>query len=644
MTPAQVDILATLRKWWGYESFREGQQQVIEAVVDGRDTLALMPTGAGKSLLYQVPTMACEGLCIVVTPLVALMKDQVDALRRRGINAVAIHSGMSHRDIDRMLDNCVYGDVKFLYIAPERIPTEIMRLRVPKMKVQLIAVDEAHCISQWGYDFRPSYLRIKELRALAPEATVLALTASATPSVADDIMSQLDFGEHHIIRSDFSRPNISFVVRHTNNKLEQLCHILESVSGSAIVYVRSREGCEKVANHLREQGFSADHYHAGMPHDERSIRQEAWLKDQLRIIVATSAFGMGIDKRDVRVVVHYDVCDSLEAYYQEAGRAGRDGGRSFAVLLVSSDENEHFQRRLNNEFPPIKLIKNIYSTICSSLMVAYGEGEGRSFQFNIYNYCEAQHLPVQVVRNALKTLAQNGYMSLSDESENSARVMFVVNREDLYDLRIRRRDTEGVLLALLRLYEGIFTEFRPIDVQEIAHMSGCSDEVVKEQLKLLWQQQIIRYVPRNNTPLLTLLCNRVPESDLYINPKHYKLRKKSLFERIDAINSYVHLDGKGCRSRFIQEYFGQDDAANCGCCDLCIDRRKGRIRISNKEATSPEPTLQVVLKLIADQGPMTIQQLMANFSAWPDEVVEIVGELIATYKIYTNKRGKLEKK
>ncbi|MBE6201064.1 MAG: RecQ family ATP-dependent DNA helicase [Rikenellaceae bacterium] len=643
MSCEQVDILATLHKWWGYEGFREGQQQVIEAVVGGRDTLALMPTGAGKSLLYQVPTMAREGLCIVVTPLVALMKDQVDALRRRGINAVAIHSGLTQRAIDIALDNCVYGDVKFLYIAPERIPSEMMRLRVPKMKVQLIAVDEAHCISQWGYDFRPSYLRIKELRALAPEATVLALTASATPSVAEDIMSQLEFGEPHIIRSDFSRPNISFVVRLTYNKSDQLCRILESVSGSAIVYVRTREGCEKVANYLREKGFDADYYHAGMPHEERSIRQDAWLKDQLRIIVATSAFGMGIDKRDVRVVVHYDMCDSMEAYYQEAGRAGRDGGRSFAVLLMSSDEISRCQNRIDNEFPPIKLIKNIYNDICSSLMVAYGEGGGQSFQFNIYDFCTAHHLSVQLVRNAIKLLTLNGYMTLSDEGENSARVMFCVSREDLYDYRIRKREMEGVLLALLRLYEGIFTEFKPIDVQEIAHLSGYTDEVVREQLKILWQQHIIRYVPRSFTPLLTLLCDRVPKHDVFIDSENYRARKRCLGDRLNAMCQYALLND-GCRSRYIQEYFGQSDATDCGCCDLCIDRRKGRVRVSDQDDNQTEPTPQVVLKLLTDRGPMSVPQLVANFSAWPDEVVEIVGDLIADHKIYTDKLGKLRKK
>ena len=646
MKTESVDIFATLKKWWGYEGFRPGQQQVIESVVAGRDTLALMPTGAGKSLLYQVPTMAREGLCIVVTPLVALMKDQVDALRRRHINAVAIHSGLSSRQIDIALDNCVYGDVKFLYIAPERIPTAMMQARVPKMKVGLIAVDEAHCISQWGYDFRPSYLRIRELRRLAPGATVLALTASATPAVAEDIMAQLEFAESHIIRSDFARPNISFVVRHTDKKPEQLSHILSTVGGSAIVYMRTREGCEKVAAWLRDEGFDADFYHAGLPHEERALRQDAWLKDGLRIIVATSAFGMGIDKMDVRVVVHFDLPDSLEAYYQEAGRAGRDGRRSYAVLLVSSDELGRSERRVEGEFPPIELIKSIYDNVCSSLMVPYGEGAGHSFQFNIYEFCVKEHLQVQTVRNAIKILAQNGYMHLSDEGENSARLMFTVSRNDLYDYRIQSRDMEAVLLAILRLYEGVFTEFRPIDVQEIAQLSGCSEETVRQQLKTLWRGQIIRYVPRSFTPLLTLGFDRVPERDVFINPQSYWARRECATERLAAMCSYAWAE-EGCRSRIIQEYFGQTDAHDCDCCDLCIARRKGGDGGGKKSAEGEgvaQPTAERVIELLAGGGAKTMAQLVANFTCSPDEVVEIVEGLIAEGKICADQRGKLRKK
>lgn len=647
MNGTSFDIVATLRKWWGYEGFREGQQQVIESVVAGCDTLALMPTGAGKSLLYQVPTMAREGICIVITPLVALMKDQVDSLHRRGINAVAIHSGLSHRSIDIALDNCVYGDVKFLYIAPERIGNEMFRARVAKMNVSLIAVDEAHCISQWGYDFRPSYLRIKEIRRLVPRATMLALTASATPAVAEDIMAQLAFGQKNIIRSNFARPNISFAVRHTDDKQTQLCHILSSVEGSAIVYVRTREGCEKVAAYLCEKGFGATYYHAGMPHEERSLRQDEWQTDKVRIVVATSAFGMGIDKNDVRVVVHYDMCDSLEAYYQEAGRAGRDGRRSYAVLLMGSDERGRSQRRLDSEFPPIDFIKSVYDKICSYLMIAYGEGLGQTFQFNIYEFCAKERLFVQSVRNAIKILAQNGYMNLTEESENSARLMFCISRDDLYDYRVRKREMDGVLRAILRLYEGVFTEFRPIDIQEIALLSGYTEEVVGEQLKMLWQQRIIRYVPRSFSPLLMITCERLPERDVYIKPESYRVRKECAAERLEAINHYAHLE-EGCRSRFIQEYFGQVDATDCGCCDLCIERRKGaRHRVGEADHASPQqPQLsrQRVLELIGGQVPMSIHQLVCNFATSPDEVAELVDALMEEGEIYTDKGGFLRKK
>ena len=517
----QTNILEVLERWWGYKEFRPGQHEVIARVLEGKDTLALMPTGACKSLLYQLPTMAREGICLVVTPLVALMKDQVDNLHRRGINAVALHGGMTPRSIDIALDNCVYGDVKFLYVAPERLSGEVFRARVQKMKVSLIAVDEAHCISQWGYDFRPSYLEVGQLRRWVPDAPILALTASATDKVAQDIMRLLYFKDGAILRSSYARPNVSFVVRRCDDKNEQLSRVLNNVDGSSIVYVRSRERSARVCEWLNEQGFSAQFYHAGLPHEERALRQDEWQRGEKRIMVATNAFGMGIDKRDVRAVVHYDMCSSLEAYYQEAGRAGRDGKRSYAVLLTEGDEEGFASRRMEGDFPPLELIKRIYDTICARMMIPYGEGAGVGREFNVYEFARAEGLTIDQVKNSIKILAQNGYMSLSEERENSARLMFVVSREDLYDYRIRRGEMEGVLLAVLRLYEGVFTEFRPIDVQEIALFSGYSVEKVREELKHLWRQHIIRYVPSSFSPILTLLTDRVSLRDLYIAPDSY---------------------------------------------------------------------------------------------------------------------------
>ena len=432
-------IAALLKRYWGFDTFRPVQEQVILSVLAGRDTLALMPTGGGKSLTYQIPGLASEGVCIVVTPLIALMKDQVDRLRKLGIRALAIHSGLSARQIDIDLDNCVYGDVKFLYVAPERLASEAFRLRVQRMNVSLLAVDEAHCISQWGYDFRPSYLRIAELRERIPGVPVLALTASATPRVADDIMEKLRFAEPHLLRSDFSRPNLSYAVRHTDDKNEQLLRIIRNVGGSGIVYVRTREGAEQVAAFLRDEGISAEYYHGGLGHAERSMRQEAWISGRTPVMVATNAFGMGIDKPDVRYVVHYTMCDSLESYYQEAGRAGRDGRRSYAVLLISSDDAGRIAKRFEADYPPLEKIRSIYEKICSYLQIAIGDGAQSSFLFNLRDFCTREHLYTGLVQNALKILSQNGYMTLLDEAANPARILFCVSRDDLYRLLRRER-------------------------------------------------------------------------------------------------------------------------------------------------------------------------------------------------------------
>ena len=629
-----VNIYQTLAKWWGYKEFRAGQREVIERVLAGKDTLALMPTGAGKSLLYQVPTMAREGLCVVVTPLVALMKDQVDNLQKRGIKAVALHSGMTRRSIDIALDNCVYGDVKFLYVAPERLHNEMLVARLRKMNISLLAIDEAHCISQWGYDFRPAYLEVGYLRRIVPDAPVLALTASATEAVAQDIMQLLSFRDGEVVRSSYARPNVSFVVRRCDDKREQLSRVLSNVEGSAIVYVRTRDKCVKVCEWLGEEGFSAQFYHAGLPHEERAIRQEEWQRGDRRVMVATNAFGMGIDKSDVRAVVHYDMCSSLEAYYQEAGRAGRDLKRSFAVLLVENDEENSMTSRVENDFPPLPLIKSIYSKICARMMIAFGEGAGVGREFNPYEFAHAEGLTVDMLHNAIKILAQNGYMTLSDERENSARLMFCVSREELYDYRIRRGEMEGVLLAIMRLYEGVFTEFRPIDVQEIALYSGYPVEKVREELKHLWRQHIIRYVPSSYSPILTMLSDRLKEEDLYIAPESYLIRKQYAVERAEAMMNYA-LAKEGCRSRYIQEYFGEKGAGECGVCDLCLARRKRKGEV----AQSGVVTSLEVLRVIADKGGLSPRDLVREFAAEPESVARVVEELFECEKIYTDKGG-----
>ncbi|MEG2096466.1 MAG: ATP-dependent DNA helicase RecQ [Alistipes sp.] len=620
-----------LKQYWGFEDFRPLQEQVIHAVLAGHDTLALMPTGGGKSLTYQLPTLAGEGLCIVVTPLIALMKDQVDRLRSRKISAVAIHSGLSPRQIDILLDNCVYGEVKFLYIAPERIASEAFRLRVQRMKVQLITVDEAHCISQWGYDFRPAYLHIADLRALVPAVPLLALTASATELVAQDVMERLKFAEPHLLRSSFARPNLSYAIRHVEDKNEQLRRIVSHVEGAGIVYVRTREGTEQVADFLKNEGVSATYYHGGLPYSERSLRQDEWMKGKIRIMVSTNAFGMGIDKADVRFVVHYSMCDSLESYYQEAGRAGRDGKRSYALLLVSPDDSGRIVKRFDAEFPALETIKDIYEKISSYLQVGVGDGAQASFTFNIYDFCAREHYYKGTVQSALELLRQNGYMTLTDEMDNPARIMFCISRDDLYKIRVERDELDHFIRTVLRLYNGVFTEFRRIDENEIAHWSGYKVEKVKELLKRLWQMRIIRYVPSNRSPILFFDEERLAREDLYIAPATYKRRKELMHERFENMLAYAN-NTEFCRSVMMEVYFGSKDPVPCGVCDLCLARK----RQERQTATQSDD----VIKLLTEND-LTVKEIVAGFRCEPEEVVQLIDNLLAEGKISMTGSGKL---
>lgn len=611
----------------------------------GRDTLALMPTGGGKSLTYQVPTLARAGLCIVITPLIALMKDQVDRLRQMGISATAIHSGMSYTQIDIALDNCVYGDMKFLYIAPERLATEAFRLRVQRMKVSLLAVDEAHCISQWGYDFRPSYLRIAELRQLLPEVPILALTASATQLVSDDIMKRLGFSQPNIIRSSFSRPNLSYSVRYTDDKDEQLLRVIHNVAGSGIVYMQSREGCEQLAEKLRLQGIKASYYHAGLPHAERGIRQDEWTSDEVRVMVATNAFGMGIDKADVRFVVHYAMCDSLENYYQEAGRAGRDGKRSYALLLAASNDEQKIAKRFESEFPPLEEIKSIYEKICSYLQVAIGDGLYNSYVFNMQEFCQREHIFNGKVRSALKLLSQNGYMTLIEEMENPAKVLFVVTRDDLYKIRIDRQDLDHIIRTILRRYNGIFTEFKAIDERELATLTGYTVEKVKELLKRMWQMRIIRYIPANTSPMIFFDEERLPTKDVYISPDTYLHRKRLISERFCSMVDYAN-NNLECRSVLLQRHFGDNEAQPCGICDICLaERRRKKQEVANKNAEGENIDInsQVKAKILSiiNQSSLSAREVMREVGGEPQFIGKIIDELKAEGKIYLSNEGKL---
>lgn len=635
--PVEARYQAILKRYWGYDSFRPLQLDAIKSIASGQDTLVLMPTGGGKSIIYQVPTLASTGVCIVITPLIALMKDQVDRLRKHRILAEAIHAGRSHREIDRILDNCIYGDVKFLYISPERIDSEMFRMRCARMDVALIAVDEAHCISQWGYDFRPSYLQIARLRDLCPNTPILALTASATPKVAEDIMYQLRFDKPNIKRMSFARSNLSYVVRHTEDKREHLLRIVNNVSGSGIVYVRTREKSETITQFLQQNGITADFYHGGLGFLSRNLKQEQWINGQNRIMVATNAFGMGIDKADVRFVIHYDICDSLEAYYQEAGRAGRDGKPAYAVLLVSDDDPSRAGQRLRLEFPPLDTIRAVYEKLFNYLQVAIGEGKNRSFSFNIHDFASRMKLYLPTAVNALKILQQNGYLILTDETDNPPRIRFIVQRDDLYRMRVIRRELDHIITVLLRQYSGLFSDFIPIDEQEIAHLSGYQIEHVRELFKQLWQLHIIRYIPGNRSPILMLTEERLSEENVRIAPESYKLREEIAREHVDAIFRYANNQDK-CRSLMIQHYFGEQSATPCGRCDLCLERRKNR-------TTAPETTnrnqIRTLLLERLKKANLGVKQLAENIPFPIDTILAEISALIEEDKIIEDLNGKL---
>lgn len=635
--PVEARYQAILKRYWGYDSFRPLQLDAIKSIASGQDTLVLMPTGGGKSIIYQVPTLASTGVCIVITPLIALMKDQVDRLRKHRILAEAIHAGRSHREIDRILDNCIYGDVKFLYISPERIDSEMFRMRCARMDVALIAVDEAHCISQWGYDFRPSYLQIARLRDLCPNTPILALTASATPKVAEDIMYRLRFDKPNIKRMSFARSNLSYVVRHTEDKREHLLRIVNNVSGSGIVYVRTREKSETIAQFLQQNGITADFYHGGLGFLSRNLKQEQWINGQNRIMVATNAFGMGIDKADVRFVIHYDICDSLEAYYQEAGRAGRDGKPAYAVLLVSDDDPSRAGQRLRLEFPPLDTIRAVYEKLFNYLQVAIGEGKNRSFSFNIHDFASRMKLYPPTAVNALKILQQNGYLILTDETDNPPRIRFIVQRDDLYRMRVIRRELDHIITVLLRQYSGLFSDFIPIDEQEIAHLSGYQIEHVRELFKQLWQLHIIRYIPGNRSPILMLTEERLPEENVRIAPESYKLREEIAREHVDAIFRYANNQDE-CRSLVIQRYFGEQSTTPCGRCDLCLERRKHRTAAPETTNRNRIRTLLLERLKKADLG---VKQLAENIPFPIDTILAEVSALIEEDKIIEDLNGKL---
>ena len=568
-----VDIHSILKQVWGYDSFRPKQEEVINEALAGRDVLALMPTGGGKSICFQVPALAKEGICIVVSPLIALIKDQVQNLVKRGIPALSIYSGMSRGRIDAALDNAIYGNYKFLYVSPERLRTAIFRERVAKMNVNFLVVDEAHCISQWGYDFRPPYLKIAEIRELIGDVPVIALTATATKSVADDIMSKLDFAEPNLICSGFARENLAYVVRNTDDKLGNLLRICRGVPGTGIIYVRERKKCEEIANFLKVQGVDADFYHAGMSRELRTLKQDNWQSDKLRVIVSTNAFGMGIDKPDVRFVVHYDVPSAIESYFQEAGRAGRDGKKSYATLLWNSEDIKRLRQIHSVNFPPPDYIKDIYQKVFQYLGYAYEEGNGSVNKFDLADFARHFSLNAPTAYYAIKYIEQEGYWELTDELDNPAKIMFTVSRDSLYKVQVNNRTLDTFLKSLMRIYTGIFSKITPIDEEYVARITTDSPQGVKQKLITLSRMHVLKYIPRVKTPLMIMHYERLTESNFYLPDKRYNERKEVFAGRIEAMIEYLQEESL-CRSRQLIKYFGQDDIPNCGICDVCLSNRK----------------------------------------------------------------------
>lgn len=622
-----LDIHNILQQYWGYPSFRPLQEDIIRSVLDGHDTLALMPTGGGKSITFQISALAREGLCLVVTPLISLMKDQVDNLCKRDIKAIAIHSGMTRDEIDVSLNNCIFGGVKFLYLSPERLGTEIFKVRLEKMKVNLIAVDEAHCISQWGYDFRPSYLKIAELREHLPEVTVLALTATATPKVAEDIMNQLRFKQHRLLSKSFERKNLAYLVRQSIDKPNYILKIIRHVQGSGIVYVRNRKKAREIAFFLKKQGITADYYHAGLSDEVRATRQDNWKNNRARVIVATNAFGMGIDKPDVRFVIHFEAPDSLESYFQEAGRAGRDGEKSFGILLCEENDKTKLEKSIDINFPEITAIKGSYHALGNYLKVPLGGGKDLAFDFNLSNFCSTYNLNIITAYNCLKMLQREGYIEFNEDVNNPSKVHFLVGRDDLYKFQVANAAFDGFIKLLLRSYAGLFTDYVAIEEQVLAKRSKTGVDVIRQFLNKLSSLKIINYIPRKNTPLITYTEERLDDKTLYISPQDYRLRKNNFVIRIQDVIRYTFSSDR-CRSRILLAYFGQHDAQNCGICDVCI--KKNELGLSFYEFEQIKKT--VIEKL--SESPMQVHKLIEVLNFNEEKAIKIIRWLLDNNYLY----------
>ena len=606
-----------LEQYWGYSAFRPLQLEIIESVIGGEDTLALLPTGGGKSLCFQVPALAMEGVCLVVSPLIALMKDQVSNLKSKGIKAEAIYSGMRYKDVDRILDNAAYGDVKLIYLSPERLSSELAIERIKKMNINFIAVDEAHCISQWGYDFRPAYLKIAEIRQWHPKVPVLALTATATLEVREDIQEKLLFNNKKLMKKSFQRKNLIYAVVEEENKLPKLLEILQKINGSSVVYVRSRKKTKETALYLIKHKISADIYHAGLSSKEREEKQAAWINNRVRVIVATNAFGMGIDKADVRTVVHLELPDSLEAYFQEAGRAGRDGNKAYAILLYEEADKLKLLKNKALSFPKINLIKTVYRALGSYLQIAIGSSKGKSFDFEIEDFCRKFSFDILATYNVLKILDKEAYISLSDSILIPSKLHVLIGKVELYDFFIKNEKYKLLLNKILRAYQGAFKY--PISINEylLSKDLKISQEIIQKQLTYLHKSKIVNYIPQKDKPQLTFITEKIPADDLVFDMKGFKLREKKFEERINHAINYVEQDE--CRSVILLRYFGEESRA-CGYCDFC--KKRANANLDNKEYNN----LKKKIKWLLEKEKLSIKELTESFNPKKRELVLKVTE------------------
>ena len=623
-----------LTKYWGYAAFRPLQEEIIQSVASGKDTLGLMPTGGGKSVTYQVYSLSKPGICLVITPLIALMKDQVENLNQRGIKALAIYSGMSSQEIKIALDNAAWGNYKFLYLSPERISTERFKERINQLDVNLIAVDEAHCISQWGYDFRPSYLKIAELRDLLPDVPVLAVTATATSQVIDDIQAQLKFKTPNVLRTSFYRSNLIYLLRNEEDKVNYLVKAVLKAKGTGIVYVRSRKQAHEISDLFRKSKISADFYHAGLSSKVRSERQENWKSGRCRVIVSTNAFGMGIDKADVRFVIHLETPDSVEAYFQEAGRAGRDGKTGYSVLLFNNSDKVKLQKNVAKSFPEPDVIKRIYEAICNFYQLAVGFGKDQIFEFSMAMFASKFSFQITEVYNSLKILQREGYLELTDELDNPSKVYFQVGRDDLYKFQVANSDFDGFIKLLLRSYTGLFTNYVSIDEQLLATRAKVSPDLVYQFLCRLRTQKIIDYIPQKKTPFIIFAIERIDPDRIRISKENYGDRKRDYLNRIEAMIHYAS-SGHKCRSQLLLQYFGETESVRCGKCDVCMERNE--LNVSKYEFDNISEQIKKVMV-----QPCFYEELLQQIEGKPENIIKIVRWLLENEKIVYRVDNRME--